>query len=145
MPGAMSHTWRVVRKVWAPVPSPAACLPLRLCTFIKLIGQVARLVVAGNALCLWQQRRPQRRLAPPAHTQFHPTPPLIALHPTTPWLLATSPHPTQPAPLPPHPTPHLNSTPPQVCGAELFTGNTALLPAAVYEGKATVPQLIKNW
>ncbi|PRW57490.1 nitrite transporter NAR1 [Chlorella sorokiniana] len=32
-----------------------------------------------------------------------------------------------------------------VCGAELFTGNTALLPAAVYEGKATVRQLLKNW
>ena len=32
-----------------------------------------------------------------------------------------------------------------VCGAELFTGNTAMLPAAVYEGKATVPQLLKNW
>ncbi|KAL4451702.1 hypothetical protein ABPG75_007364 [Micractinium tetrahymenae] len=32
-----------------------------------------------------------------------------------------------------------------VCGAELFTGNTALLPAAVYEGKATMGQLAKNW
>lgn len=33
----------------------------------------------------------------------------------------------------------------QVCGAELFTGNTAMLPAAVYEGKATMGQLAKNW
>ena len=32
-----------------------------------------------------------------------------------------------------------------VCGAELFTGNTALLPVAVYEGKATLKQLAKNW
>lgn len=32
-----------------------------------------------------------------------------------------------------------------ICGAELFTGNTAMLPAAVYEGKATLPQLLKNW
>eukprot|EP00238_Polyblepharides_amylifera_P008426 CAMPEP_0196593298 /NCGR_PEP_ID=MMETSP1081-20130531/75275_1 /TAXON_ID=36882 /ORGANISM="Pyramimonas amylifera, Strain CCMP720" /LENGTH=271 /DNA_ID=CAMNT_0041917245 /DNA_START=295 /DNA_END=1110 /DNA_ORIENTATION=+ len=31
-----------------------------------------------------------------------------------------------------------------VCGAELFTGNTALVTAAVYEGKATVGQLIKS-
>lgn len=45
-----------------------------------------------------------------------------------------------------HPThPPTSSLSPQVCGAELFTGNTALLPAAVYEGKATVPQLLKNW
>ncbi|KAL4433475.1 hypothetical protein ABPG77_010328 [Micractinium sp. CCAP 211/92] len=32
-----------------------------------------------------------------------------------------------------------------VCGAELFTGNTAMLPAAVFEGKATLGQLAKNW
>mmetsp|Transcript_5823 Transcript_5823/g.15194 ORF Transcript_5823/g.15194 Transcript_5823/m.15194 type:complete len:338 (+) Transcript_5823:210-1223(+) len=32
-----------------------------------------------------------------------------------------------------------------VCGAELFTGNTALVTAAVYEGKATVRQLVKSW
>jgi len=31
------------------------------------------------------------------------------------------------------------------CGAELFTGNTALVTAAVYEGKATMPQLIKSY
>jgi formate/nitrite transporter len=31
------------------------------------------------------------------------------------------------------------------CGAELFTGNTALLPAAVYEGKATLRGLAKSW
>ena len=31
------------------------------------------------------------------------------------------------------------------CGAELFTGNTALVSAAVYEGKATVKNLIKSW
>lgn len=31
------------------------------------------------------------------------------------------------------------------CGAELFTGNTAMLTAAVYEGKATWSQLTKNW
>lgn len=30
-------------------------------------------------------------------------------------------------------------------GAELFTGNTMALPAAVYEGKATIGGLIKNW
>ena len=30
-----------------------------------------------------------------------------------------------------------------VCGAELFTGNTAMLPAAVYKVKATVQQLLK--
>lgn len=31
------------------------------------------------------------------------------------------------------------------CGAELFTGNTAMVTAAVYEGKATWAQLMKNW
>jgi len=32
-----------------------------------------------------------------------------------------------------------------VCGAELFTGNTALVPTAVYEKKATWGGLAKNW
>lgn len=32
-----------------------------------------------------------------------------------------------------------------ICGAELFTGNTAILSAAVYEGRATMKQLAKNW
>ncbi|KAK9840646.1 hypothetical protein WJX81_006750 [Elliptochloris bilobata] len=32
-----------------------------------------------------------------------------------------------------------------VCGGELFTGNTALVTAAVYEGRATPAQLAKNW
>ena len=32
-----------------------------------------------------------------------------------------------------------------VCGAELYTGNTALIPAAVYEKKADMVQLAKNW
>eukprot|EP01026_Neomeris_dumetosa_P058134 TRINITY_DN53918_c0_g1_i4.p2 TRINITY_DN53918_c0_g1~~TRINITY_DN53918_c0_g1_i4.p2 ORF type:complete len:325 (-),score=55.30 TRINITY_DN53918_c0_g1_i4:427-1401(-) len=32
-----------------------------------------------------------------------------------------------------------------VCGAELFTGNTALVTAAVYEGKANLGQLVKSW
>lgn len=31
------------------------------------------------------------------------------------------------------------------CGAELFTGNTALVTTAVYEGKATIKQLLKSW
>lgn len=31
------------------------------------------------------------------------------------------------------------------CGAELFTGNTAVMTAAVYEGKATMKQLAKSW
>jgi len=30
-------------------------------------------------------------------------------------------------------------------GGQLFTGNSAAMPAAVYEGKATVMDLIKNW
>jgi formate/nitrite transporter FocA (FNT family) len=30
-------------------------------------------------------------------------------------------------------------------GSELFTGNTALVPIAVIEGKATMAQLVKNW
>ena len=32
-----------------------------------------------------------------------------------------------------------------VCGSELFTGNTALATAAVYEGKANLKGLAKNW
>ena len=32
-----------------------------------------------------------------------------------------------------------------VCGAELFTSNAAMLPVAVYEGKATLAQLMRNW
>eukprot|EP00198_Chlamydomonas_reinhardtii_P007362 XP_001696698.1 high affinity nitrite transporter [Chlamydomonas reinhardtii] len=32
-----------------------------------------------------------------------------------------------------------------VCGAELYTGNTALVTAAVAEGKATPKDLAKNW
>eukprot|EP00965_Chrysotila_dentata_P235892 6201010-Pleurochrysis_carterae.AAC.7 len=32
-----------------------------------------------------------------------------------------------------------------VTGAELFTGNTALVTAAVLEGKASLPQLLKSW
>ncbi|GBF90430.1 nitrite transporter [Raphidocelis subcapitata] len=32
-----------------------------------------------------------------------------------------------------------------VMGAELFTGNCCALPAAVIEGKASLPQLAKNW
>ncbi|KAA6417185.1 MAG: formate transporter [Trebouxia sp. A1-2] len=32
-----------------------------------------------------------------------------------------------------------------VCGAELFTGNVALLSTAVFNGKATVKQLVRNW
>ena len=32
-----------------------------------------------------------------------------------------------------------------VCGAELFTSNAAMLPAAVYEGRATLLQLLRNW
>lgn len=76
--------------------------------------------------CWRLQCQPQRRLLPPL------------------WWRA--PRPTHPHPSPTHPTPtQPHHTSPQVCGAELFTGNTALLPAAVYEGKATVPQLIKNW
>ncbi|GAB4822742.1 hypothetical protein N2152v2_009788 [Parachlorella kessleri] len=31
------------------------------------------------------------------------------------------------------------------CGSELFTGNTAVVTAALYEGKATFKQLIKSW
>lgn len=30
-------------------------------------------------------------------------------------------------------------------GTELFTGNTMKLPAAIYEGKANMAGLIKNW
>ena len=33
----------------------------------------------------------------------------------------------------------------QSCGSELFTGNTAVVTAALYEGKATFKQLIKSW
>lgn len=32
-----------------------------------------------------------------------------------------------------------------ICGAELFTGNTALVTAALHEGKVTVGQLAKSW
>ena len=32
-----------------------------------------------------------------------------------------------------------------VTGAELFTGNTALVTAAVMEGKTTKKDLAKNW
>jgi formate/nitrite transporter FocA (FNT family) len=32
-----------------------------------------------------------------------------------------------------------------VTGGELFTGNTALIPAAVMEGKATKKDMMKNW
>jgi len=32
-----------------------------------------------------------------------------------------------------------------VCGAELFTGNTATMTAAFWEGKATAGQVVKNW
>ena len=32
-----------------------------------------------------------------------------------------------------------------VCGAELFTSNAAMLPAAVYERRATLSQLLRNW
>ncbi|EIE26976.1 hypothetical protein COCSUDRAFT_46302 [Coccomyxa subellipsoidea C-169] len=32
-----------------------------------------------------------------------------------------------------------------ICGGELYTGNAAMLPAAVFEGRATWLQLLKNW
>eukprot|EP00198_Chlamydomonas_reinhardtii_P004731 XP_001694067.1 nitrite transporter [Chlamydomonas reinhardtii] len=32
-----------------------------------------------------------------------------------------------------------------ICGGELFTGNTALMPAAVYEGKATWGEVLPRW
>lgn len=32
-----------------------------------------------------------------------------------------------------------------ICGAELFTGNTAYMTTAFWEGKATGSQLLKNW
>ncbi|GFR41208.1 hypothetical protein Agub_g1878 [Astrephomene gubernaculifera] len=32
-----------------------------------------------------------------------------------------------------------------MCGSELFTGNTAYMTAAIYEGKAKINHLIKNW
>lgn len=32
-----------------------------------------------------------------------------------------------------------------IAGAELYTGNTALVTAAVVEGKATMSGLVKNW
>ncbi|EFJ43209.1 hypothetical protein VOLCADRAFT_66209, partial [Volvox carteri f. nagariensis] len=32
-----------------------------------------------------------------------------------------------------------------ICGAELFTGNTALLPAAVYEGQAAWGDVLSRW
>ena len=50
-----------------------------------------------------------------------------------------------PAPRPPNTSATSAAPPDPVCGAELFTGNTALLPVAVFEGKATMQQLLKNW
>merc|ERR1719487_2906308 len=32
-----------------------------------------------------------------------------------------------------------------ITGAELFTGNTALVTAAAYEGEASGEQLVKSW
>lgn len=32
-----------------------------------------------------------------------------------------------------------------ICGAELYTANAAWLPAAVFEGRANMTQLAKNW
>ena len=32
-----------------------------------------------------------------------------------------------------------------VCGAELFTSNAAMLPVAIYQGRATMRQLARNW
>ena len=32
-----------------------------------------------------------------------------------------------------------------ICGAELFTSNAAMLPAALYEGRVTLQQLLRNW
>lgn len=32
-----------------------------------------------------------------------------------------------------------------ICGAELFTGNTMIMTCAFYEGKVTLPQLLKCW
>lgn len=32
-----------------------------------------------------------------------------------------------------------------ICGAELYTGNTAVVAAAVFEGKATWRGLLRNW
>ena len=45
---------------------------------------------------------------------------------------------------PPHPPPPC-APHTQTCGAELFTGNTALCAAAVFEGKATMRGLLKSW
>ena len=32
-----------------------------------------------------------------------------------------------------------------ICGAELFTGNTAIMAAAFWEGKASGAQVAQNW
>lgn len=32
-----------------------------------------------------------------------------------------------------------------VCGAELFTGNTCMCAAAFYEGRISLPQLLRIW
>lgn len=32
-----------------------------------------------------------------------------------------------------------------ICGAELFTGNTMIMGCAFYEGRITLPQLLKCW
>lgn len=32
-----------------------------------------------------------------------------------------------------------------LCGAELFTGNTMIMAAAFWEGKASARQVAKNW
>lgn len=32
-----------------------------------------------------------------------------------------------------------------VCGGELFTGNTSIMAAAMYQGAVSPTQLVKNW
>jgi formate transporter len=32
-----------------------------------------------------------------------------------------------------------------ICGAELFTGNTMIMGCAFYEGRITLPQLLRSW
>lgn len=32
-----------------------------------------------------------------------------------------------------------------MCGAELFTGNTMMMAAAYWEGKASARQVLRNW
>ena len=32
-----------------------------------------------------------------------------------------------------------------ICGAELFTSNAAMLPAALYERRVSLQQLLRNW